>query len=211
MNSYHSSWTRTVTSGHYCMGTGFEWSHLEHALRQRYQDRVGMPKLILTVLLQWKKQAKLCGTLWSLCLLLRTEVLTAIAKPYLVPEPGMVSALYACHPSACSPAVLFLADADCVGDTTCCLHFRQRESAGWNYSFRVSIYLYCDTCLDLSQWMKAYCTRHSISREFYLKIISIFKSIYVIYKACLRLLQIITSFSLTFRMYEGRDLLPFYF
>lgn len=145
MNSDHSSWTWAVISGHYCMGTGFEWSHSVEALQQRCQDRPGMPKLILTVFLQRKKQAKLCGTLLSLCLWLRTEVLTAIAKPYLVPEPGMVSAMYACHPSACSPAVLLLADADCVGDNTCCLHFRQRESGGWNYSFRASTYLYCDS------------------------------------------------------------------
>lgn len=145
MNSGHSSWTGTVTSGHYCMGTGFEWSHLEQVLQQTCQDRGDMPKLILPVLLQWKKQAKSCGMLWSLCLWLRTEVLTAIAKPYLVPAPGLVSALSAYHPSACLPAVLLLADADCIGDSMCCLHFRQREPAGWNYSFRVSAYLYCDS------------------------------------------------------------------
>lgn len=45
-----------VTSGNYCMVTGFELSYSEECLQQRCQDSAGVSKLILTVLSQHQKQ-----------------------------------------------------------------------------------------------------------------------------------------------------------
>lgn len=46
-----------VTSGSYCMVTGFKLSYSEECLQQRCQDSAGIPKQILTVLPQYQKQA----------------------------------------------------------------------------------------------------------------------------------------------------------
>lgn len=61
---------------------------------------------------------------------LRTEILAATAKPYLVPEPGCgvcTIDMPAICVLFCNPAA---GNADCVGDSTYCLHFRQMESVG---------------------------------------------------------------------------------
>lgn len=47
----------SVTSGSYCMVTGFGFNYSEEYLQQRCQDSAGMSKPAFTVLSQYQKQA----------------------------------------------------------------------------------------------------------------------------------------------------------
>ena len=58
-----------VTSGNYCMVTGFELSHSEECLQQRCQDSAGVSKPILIVLSQYQKQATVAWDTVDPCLL----------------------------------------------------------------------------------------------------------------------------------------------